>query len=94
MLTDKEFQRLKDQIKKLLQTEFRLLHEDLKHVGKDAKENTVELKRIHEKLDEFISIMKHFSKEQKILKKKMEAIEKHKSVETLARVTYQAWRGQ
>jgi hypothetical protein len=46
-------------------------------IDKYYKENLDELRLIHKKLDEFLDIMKHFSREQKILIKKMREIEKY-----------------
>lgn len=51
------------------------LHGIIKKLDEYHATNINELKAIRERLDEFISIMKHFAKEQKILRKKMQEIE-------------------
>ena len=60
---------------KLLDARLERIHTKLDNIGNTSGQYSKDLREIKDKLDDFISIIKHFSKEQKILIKKMREIE-------------------
>jgi thiamine kinase-like enzyme len=74
-LTDKDFQKIADVIKKLLDAKFDHIEKKLDMMSVTYDDYTNGLKRIENKLDKFLSILNRFSKKQRILEEKMRLIE-------------------
>jgi hypothetical protein len=74
-MTKKNLNKVEEDIAKIVRSEFKALRRDIKIIVADTKGNSSDFKAIRDKLDEFIDIMKHFARQQKILIRKMQEIE-------------------
>lgn len=75
MLTDKEFKQLESIIKKANKSLLGDLSKRMERVNNDSAENVHSMKQIMKRFDKLFPILEKLAKRQRILEKKMRAIE-------------------